>query len=77
MGYSAKEPHPPRDGWPNHAHRVVRCEIVRVVVTEQGKVEHDHEPTSEGEEVGSHPPGDELGGRTVGEGGGMEERDKE
>ena len=67
MGYSAKEPHPPRDGWPNHAHRVVRGEIVRVVVAEQGKVEHDHEPASEGEEVGGHPPGDELrGGREKG-----------
>lgn len=80
MRYSTKEPHPPRDGWPNHAHCVVRSEIVWVIVAKQGKVEHDHEPACEGEEVGSHPSGDELGGGegsevggTVGEGGGLVE----
>ena len=59
--HSTKEPHPARDGWPHHTYCVVGREVVGVVVAEQGKVEHYHQPPCEGQEVGSHPLGDILG----------------
>ena len=60
MSNCAIEPHPSRDGRMLYTLVVEGGVVVIVVVRQQHEIADNHQPSGEGNEVGSHPPWDKL-----------------